>query len=312
MLRGIAEGDELCMSSCTAVNKHGYKVVTSKGNIYEPFKDLRKPRLKKPLLEWLAKKGMSHLQVEEYNSCTNLNSALWQLKKIIARWYRLTGCDVIEFWLGPTDGSNFRFKSAITQPYKGHRKEKPEIHGAVRDYLINMYGAQVIHGYEGDDALGINHDPKPANPWAVPPSVGIVLIHKDKDIFMIPGWHFNTQTEEFEYVTELGELWLTETGKFKGRGISFFYAQLLMGDPTDNIPSLKKGKYGEKTVYKLLKDCKTEEEMVQCVVSQYKQVMGDWWQERLLEQADLVFICRKKGQHGSHYILEKLDEFGVV
>jgi hypothetical protein len=311
MLTGICESDELIMAACTAVNKHGYRVVTSKGNLYMPFKDLRKPRLKKPLLEWLAKKGKSHLQIEEYNQCDNLNGALWQLKKTIGRWYRLTGCDIIQFWLGPTDGSNFRFKSAVTLPYKGHRKEKPEIWGAVREYLINVYGAQVIHGYECDDILGMNGDKSPTPANVLPPPPETILIHKDKDIFMVPGWHFNTQTEEFEYVDRFGKLWLNDSGKLKGRGIMFFYAQLLMGDATDNIPSLKKGKYGDKTVYKLLADLKTEEELLMAVMYEYKKVMGDNWRERLLEQADLVWICQEKGVHGSHYILDKLGELDV-
>ncbi len=321
MLTGICEGDELIMACCTAVNKHGYRVVTSKGNLYMPFKDLRKPRLKKPLLEWLAKKGKSHLQVEEYNQCDNLNGALWQLKKTIGRWYRITGCDIIQFWLGPTDGSNFRFKSAVTLPYKGHRKEKPEIWGAVRDYMINVYGAQVIYGYECDDAVAMEQVIVPRDKWrgdgltfewvAAQPIDGTVLIHKDKDIFMVPGWHFNTQTEEFEYVDRFGSLWLNDSGKLKGRGIMFFYAQLLMGDATDNIPSLKKGKYGDKTTYKLLGDLRTEEQLLAAVVQEYKNVIGDGWKERLLEQADLTFIVQERGYHGSHYIEDKLGEFNV-
>lgn len=316
MLQGVCEGDELVYASCTAVNKHGYRVVTSKGNLYMPFKDLRKPRLKKPLLEWLAKKGKSHLQIEEYNQCDNLNGALWQLKKTIGRWYRLTGCDIIQFWLGPTDGSNFRFKSAVTLPYKGHRKEKPEIWGAVRDYLINVYGAQIIYGYECDDAVAMG---QVDDAWKVElapgqPLEGTVLIHKDKDINMVPGWHFNTHTEEFEYVDKFGKLWLKETidkqGRkkrdLKGNGLMFFYAQLLMGDRTDNIPPLKARDYGSVGVYNLLGECQTEEGLLMAVMYEYKKVMGDNWRERLLEQADLCYIVQIKGYHGSHYIEDKM------
>jgi hypothetical protein len=315
MLVGVAEGDEILMSACTAVNKHGYRVVTSKGNLYMPFKDLRKPRLKKPLLEWLAKKGMSHLQIEEYNQCDNLNGALWQLKKTIGRWYRLTGCDIIQFWLGPTDGSNFRFKSAVTLPYKGHRKEKPAIWGAVRDYLINVYGAQVIYGYECDDALGIYGEKNPNPDWSSVVCLSDdqkILIHKDKDIFMVPGWHFNTQTELMEYVDRFGSLWLNDSGNLKGRGIAFFYAQLLMGDATDNIPSLKKGKYGDKTAYKLLAGLQTEEQLLAVVVQEYKNVIGGGWKDRLLEQADLTFIVQERGYHGSNYIEDKLNESSII
>ena len=212
-------------------------------------------------------------------------------------------CTNMVLWLGPDDGSNFRYKKAITLPYKGTRGPKPDVLIQLRQYLINIKNARVIYGYEADDALGI---------YQIDSEVyETVAVHCDKDIFMIPGVHYNTITDEFVHVSRLGELIETDKG-IKGNGLRFFYYQLLIGDKVDNIPSLHKG-LGPKFAYKCLKNCLDEEDLLESVLFNYRvelasTVSDTVWKERLLEQADLVWICQNEKEIGSQYIQRRYKE----
>lgn len=69
-----------------------------------------------------------------------------------------------------------------------------------------------------------------------------VLQSADKDLWMVGGLHVNSKTYEIEdYPFGYGECRLDVDGsrkKLVGRGTSFFWHQLLMGDTADNIPGL--------------------------------------------------------------------------
>lgn len=58
--------------------------------------------------------------------------------------------------------------------------------------------------------------------------------------------------------------------KLKGVGLSFFYAQILMGDPTDGYKGLDG--IGITTAYELLCNCTTEWELYQTVLGEYLKV----------------------------------------
>lgn len=120
-------------------------------------------------------------------------------------------------YLSPEDKSNFRYSVAKTKPYKGNRKDpKPVHYEAVREYLVNKFGTLVVRDEEADDGLGIaqmkNLDQS-------------VIVSIDKDLNMIPGWHYNFVKKEFQYI-EFGE------------AAKNFYMQMLTGDAVDNIPGL--------------------------------------------------------------------------
>jgi hypothetical protein len=323
------EGDEILMSICMKVKKTKYWAVFPKGTRYHLTERYRvNGRFSRKSVElYFAKKKLVldenyTIEVtEDYEGKEEL--ALFLIKKQIRKLYAMTNADVINFWLGPssTDTPNFRFKSAVTQPYKSDRAEKPAIREMLREWLIQTQGAQIAHGHEADDMLGIHQK----NEFTVRDdfnefgefvggslSSGTIACHVDKDICQIPGWHYNTDSDSLYYVTDPGELTLSnDRSSLKGKGIAFFYAQMLMGDRTDTIPSLKSGKYGAVGVYNLLQDCKEEYDYVTIIVEEFQKVMGDKWRDRLYEQADLVFICRKQGETGSVYIHNKLLEYGI-
>lgn len=312
MLIANLEADELINQVVTSIRKQDYIVKYASGATLKNNRRHDKRGLIKQLARIGKQEDIDYTLELEY-TYGPIGLATYLVDRQLNKLKHVTGCDIMNLWLGPDDGSNFRYKSAKTQPYKGTRPPKPDILIQLRNYLINIKGAQVIYGYEADDALGIYQD-LDIPPWEINDRVHLtntVAVHCDKDIFMIPGTHYNTMTDKFVEVSELGELTL-DKGKVKGTGLAFFYFQMLMGDRTDNIPNLAKG-WGDTKCYKVLEHCECEQDYLVQVASQYQQELGVTWINRFLEQADLVWICRNKEEKGSDYIKRQYKELcGVV
>lgn len=123
---------------------------------------------------------------------------------------------------------NYRNHVATVLEYKGNRdpSKRPVYFEEIREYLVDYKDAEIVDGMETDDALGIMQ-------WSNKDrSTCIVSI--DKDLDMIPGWHYNYVKNELYYID-------LPTANKK------FWTQVLTGDLTDNI--LGCGKRVEK-VYK--------------------------------------------------------------
>ena len=99
---------------------------------------------------------------------------------------------------------------------------------------------------------------------------------------MIPGWHYNWNTEEQYYMNELESL-------------KCFYKQLLTGDSTDDILGLfgigKNSKYVE-----AIDTCESEEQMREHVMQMYKKYFGDYWHLFFDENVILLWIRRKPAE----------------
>jgi 5'-3' exonuclease len=124
----------------------------------------------------------------------------------------------------------------------------------------------------------------------------------DKDLDVLPGRHFNfVKGEEYLVPPGLGSLKLSDDRKkVIGRGLIWFYAQMLLGDSADNIQGLSG--HGPVLVNKLLSCCKTEEEAFKVVRTQYEKEYPTWIaKERILENAKLLWIqqytCTDKTKH---------------
>jgi hypothetical protein len=300
------EADEILMHVCTRVTGRSYFIQYSRtgasrklgANYYVDGRFSRK-RVAAIQLRLGKVEGIDY-EIVLKKSDDNLPMATCILARLLRKIYhntiKFTGDNVfLQLWLGPTNGSNFRFKSAQRQPYKAGRSDKPEIYYELRQYIISTYEAKVIEGYEADDALGIHKG---------------IMCHQDKDIAMVAGDHYDFVKNEFYTVNELGHLYM-KNNVLKGTGKLFFYAQLLTGDRTDNIPSTPHPKYkgwGSVSAYNLLKDCKSSQEAFKAVLIVYKEAWGNNWSDRLLEQADLVWICQEYGVHGSDYIIRMLSQ----
>lgn len=280
----LQEADELLYRAALSVEKRCYEVETADGMITDYGNTLTKTELKEVL-------GDTEYEIRGYRTVESLSAALFNLDDMV-RKIKQHG-DAMRFFLSPSDKSNFRYKSAVTKKYKDGRPERPILYEPVREYLVEMYGAEEVHGYEADDGLGI---------YA---SRNTILSHIDKDINMIPGQHLNWVTGQRYVCSELGSIKVRDK-KVVGGGLKFFYFQLLTGDRVDNIPGLDR--IGPKTAMKLLEEAETEKEFIDVVVNTYSEKVGDNWKSYLLEQADLLWICRKQGETGAIYLEKKLEE----
>lgn len=186
---------------------------------------------------------------------------------------KFPGAPSVDVYL--TGTGNFRYDVATIQGYKANRTQpKPKYYQDVRDYLTNVHKAAIIDGREADDALGCEQ-------WKHRDK-STVIVSIDKDLDMIPGWHFNWRKDSLYYVT------LEDANRF-------FYHQLLTGDRTDNIRGI--AGCGPATANKLLKDCgNTWDNYAGVVRNQYQSSYGDEWEAALIETATLLWIEREEGQ----------------
>lgn len=175
---------------------------------------------------------------------------LHSVKKLIESILEDTGATDCRIFLSGKD--NFREEVAVTKPYKGNRDDlhKPLHYQEIRDYLINVWQAEVVEGMEADDMMGIvqTHNMEHVDEYDT------IICTLDKDLRMIYGRHYNWRTKMTEFIDE-------STANYN------FYKQLLMGDPTDNIQGVPK--IGEKTAEKILAGCTDEKEMLDAVLDAY-------------------------------------------
>ena len=202
------------------------------------------------------------------------------------------GCTDYEGYL--TGVGNFRHDVAETLPYKGNRKQpKPWHYENIRNYLRFKYNASVVDGIEADDILAIR---------ATDLGSDACIVSRDKDLRMVPCWHYsyavsNQPEKPLEFISGLGYLNLSAKKKCSGGGLKWFYAQMIIGDRTDNIPGLPKG--GDVLAYRTLKDLETEIEMYKAVRHLYFERCGEETaQEKLLEMGRLLWMVREFDSKG--------------
>jgi hypothetical protein len=178
---------------------------------------------------------------------------------------------------------NFRVGVAKTKPYKGTRvSEKPFHFHNLRAYLLSAYHCALANGEEADDLICRT---MAANP-------DYIACSRDKDLRQVPGRHYSWEIEGQaawgpKVVTELGELYW-EGKKLRGNGTKFFFAQMILGDTTDNIPGLPKG--GPVLAYKTLADLVEEHDCYLATKELYEQ--KGLSEEYFKEQWNLLWIRR--------------------
>jgi hypothetical protein len=175
-------------------------------------------------------------------------------------------CD--EYIAYTTGKGNFRYDVAKTVPYKGNRKDmkKPKHLDALMAHLKRL-GAEEVQGIEADDAVCMKAAEKP---W------DYILVHVDKDLNMIPGWHFNPAKAK-KYFVSLDDAAYS------------FWTQMLTGDRVDNIPGL--AGIGPKKAEKILQGCTDYESMQTAVWKAYQDKGHDY--DYFVEQGRLLWLLTK-------------------
>lgn len=231
-----------------------------------------------------------------------------QLKLMLKKWLKEIGTSKYVILVGDTEKSNFRYKVAKTQEYKGTRdpNNRPTYESELRDYVLTNHPSKVIKGCEVDDALGC-YQMKYKN---------TIIVTTDKDLDMIPGMHYDPninrqrsdgiylksyKTEKIYNVEDPGTLNLTLSKSNKkvcwGSGKVWFCAQMLLGDKCDNIPKIPR--CGDVTTYEFLKDEQDFDKLLKIVYTIYINALKSKLTinaitDRFIEVGRLLWIWRKK------------------
>lgn len=191
-----------------------------------------------------------------------------------------------------TEGRTFRFDIAKKKPYKGTRKEnKPWHFNNLTVYFKDVLKCEVVTDIEADDAMAIKHMGTEET----------IICSRDKDLKQLPGpyysWELGRQPSFGpEVITKEGSLHLSDDNKaLTGTGLPFFYAQVLIGDKSDNIPGLPG--CGPVKAYEIL--IEGRESMLSEVELAYAEHYGTAWEEELLEQGRLCWMTRRLHEDGS-------------
>lgn len=185
----------------------------------------------------------------------------------------LNACSPVDSYkLFLTGEGNFRIAIAKQQPYKGNRTlEKPVWYHEVKKYLIKQWDAQVIDGFEADDACRWTFEEDPKNS---------IIAGEDKDYLIIPNLRmYNIRSKKIITVTP-------------AEAMFNFYYQVLVGDDVDNIVGCKG--IGDKKATKILSSLRKEKEMYQACLEQYNKVYGDKGLEYLEENCNLLYLLRHR------------------
>lgn len=159
----------------------------------------------------------------------------------------LAAAEKVHLHLTPsTSNKGDRFNIAMLKEYQGNRadKEKPRYLNIMREWLAKRFPGTLHQFCEADDGMA-------SAQYAAIASGDrhlSIIASKDKDLSMVPGLHVDWDTGEItDTVDDFGyvELYERKTAsgtvkKLKGFGQKFFWAQMLTGDPADNISGLPK------------------------------------------------------------------------
>lgn len=225
----VVDGDPIVYRCGFAAEKHCIELVYGEADegvehiIFEPKDGVTANAQYKSFVADKAENGDDYYEAskdvivlpEPVEHClSTVKAVLKDIRYSVAEHFKVDVDDVV-LRVVLTGPGNFRNEVATIKPYKGNRKEthKPYHYQAVRNYLTDWWDAEVISGREADDECSIvqrSHD-------------GTVIIATvDKDLDMVPGWHYDYWRKTFYHTTE-------------SEGLALFYKQVLCGDSTDNI-----------------------------------------------------------------------------
>lgn len=226
----------------------------------------------------------------------------------------LTGCKTCKAFITPTGSAKcqrYLYPSAL--PYQGQRKNRQELplRQPLKTHLIQNQmeypDIEIVcdDWFEADDMLiQYSYDLKESG----------LLSSQDKDLRLTPypWWDAKMGRAEGTLDTHYGYLYWDpdEATPLKGRGTAFFWAQMLMGDPADNVKGITKldGKAcGPRGAYEFLKDFKTEPEAANAVVAAYARS-----NQNVLAEAEMMWLRRSADDSAHLYLMEVLTDDALI
>lgn len=273
----LIDGDYITFNAASSADGRVYKV------------DGQEFKYKKDAVHYCEDNHITDEIVLEYHP-EPVENALHNAKLIIHGI--LDGCNSDNYQIYVHDGGNYR--KDIYPEYKANRDgmRRPHHLGAVKDYLVDRWNAELVYDQETDDVLGIeqmrafNYLFDTHVEHNEPCLKDTMICTHDKDLDCIPGWHYRIK---YGKPSDEGETYfVTEEEAWRN-----FFTQCLVGDSTDNIPGLYKitGQKASKAIKEGLNVLIDPGDM-------WEYVQGYWGehQEELMRSASLLWIRREPGQ----------------
>lgn len=263
----IVDADTICYRAAAATEGRSIEVThlpTGKVKVFKNRTELKTLLKSKGRLE-----AIDDYLIIDQQEPEPIENCLSLVKRQVNNLIEFTWCDSNRLYLGK--GKNFRHKLALPKAYKGNRLDmiRPVHLDEARNYLVKHWGATVVEGREADDQVVIEVY-KELDRGNRP-----ILAVAEKDLYQCEGVEILNYTEpswSLHKIDSLGHL--REEGKgIKGEGLLFLCYQWCCSDPSDNYCAydLSNVKFGPKKAYNLLKDCKTEAEVLIAVKEQFKK-----------------------------------------
>lgn len=272
-MRALIDGDVILYQAGFSSEERIYEVLSPDGEVLSTFN--YKKEAKEFHEEFLD--GDEDYTINYTSRPQPKKVALGNAKKMIQGILNAVNADEYSVYL--TGDGNFRHEIATIQPYKGNRRAgKPHHYEALKTYLIKKHGAEIQPYQEADDAMAIEQMLgweafEEEDFYTGEGELRTCICTIDKDLDMVPGWHYNWGKEELYWVSEED-------------GIKFFYTQLLTGDRVDNIRGVEG--VGKARAERALDGLSEPLEMYEKCLELYQGNEGE-----LLENARLLWMRRE-------------------
>jgi 5'-3' exonuclease len=208
-----------------------------------------------------------------------LHSAKMMLETQIEKTREKFDTDDVNVRVFVDGDGNFRCRRATLAPYKGNRANasKPVYFNDIRQYLLDNWDAEVVHGIESDDAMAI----------AATGNKNAIICAVDKDMLQVSAWHLNPN-KGWKRVSEA-------EGRYR------LYVQAAQGDAVDNIKgAYKVGPKAAQAAFATLKGA-DDPEYLERLIAVYEETVEKYGEdiynglsarEAALENLELVYLLR--------------------
>lgn len=243
---------------------------------------------------------------------------LSSVKNHINNMVEQLGVDEYYGYLGK--GDSWRVEASTIVKYKGSRDKlvKPVHLEEVEKYLITTHNGIIKRGLEADDHCVIDCTTDPE----------LILAGVDKDYFGNDlKFYIHGEMKEPFQIQGFGQLYINDKNAVKGHGYIWWLHQVCSGDDSDEYwanSACPEKKWGEKSSYKALRDCKNEKEAWEAAITVYKKlypqpkVITGWrgdqfevdWKYVLNENC--VMSRMMTSEDYKFNLDEELDKWGVI
>ena len=224
---------------------------------------------------------------------------------------------------GSTKGG--RYNICRLKKYQANRegKAKPEFLEHVRIHLAENCNGKLWEDLEADDGMSMYQH---ACVEAGHPELSVIC-SKDKDLRIVQGYHLDWDTLELVNTDFFGEIHMEAKksgSKLVGSGFKFFCAQMLMGDPADNVSGIpgvfrdgKIKKCGPVMAYSIVSKTRTPKEAIAAIVREYAMYSNAQgfvsytgedlsWDEAFFSEAKLLWMRRFPDENDIESLIKEI------